>query len=178
MKSAVKKFQSKKYQLRTDRKTKAPRVVISARPRKGFIPMLGSNGTRLFVRENAPLRELVAAGLCKPRLIEIKRPAFTNAARMRRQHPETFERPTKKECASLVTGMLAKVAIQTPAMTRGERFWVQVTEVARTGLARFYVGRVDNQLIFTAAHGLSYNDLVEFKPDHIYNIDTPPVSPA
>lgn len=93
--------------------------------------------------------------------MDTKSPTLIDAAAMAAQHPATFDRPTAVEIADLKTGGMAKVIAA--SQPRKERFWVQV--VRRDG--DFFVGRVDNDLVFTASHGLTYNDLIEFHADNI-----------
>lgn len=50
----------------------------------------------------------------------------------------------------------------------GERFWVRVTAINPMG--KRYRGEVDNDLLFTDAHGLRLGDLVTFGPEHVLEV--------
>ncbi len=91
----------------------------------------------------------------------VKFPILVNAEHMRRTHPTTFSLPSQAKRLGLLVGDFAKIA------TGGERFWVEITQKIKRGV---YVGRVDNDLIHTAAHGLSSGDFVNFAAVNIYDI--------
>ena len=87
-------------------------------------------------------------------------PVFADAQEMHRLHPDTFHAPAPDELAAIAPGDSVKVC------TGDERFWVTVTDVTDTGLA----GTVDNDLLFTDRHGLSYGDLIRFGRECVYDI--------
>jgi len=92
----------------------------------------------------------------------IKSPAFVNAVAMAKAHPDTFDVPPRSKREGVRMGQLVKVCCCE------ERFWVEVTGALR--LKKIYTGRIDNDLVHTDRHGLSYDDLVMFCPDNIYAI--------
>lgn len=96
-------------------------------------------------------------------LPEIKSPELINAARMAALHPATFSRPGKSKLDEITMGALVKVAVESEPY--GERFWVEVME--RNGDT--FVGLIDNNLLYTASHGLRCDDLIRFHADHIYS---------
>lgn len=85
---------------------------------------------------------------------------FVNAQEMHQNHPLTFDAPTDAELAGVGPGDLVKVCVE------GERFWVRVTEAAGGTLA----GTVDNILLCTDRHGLSYQDAVTFGRECVYDL--------
>jgi hypothetical protein len=85
---------------------------------------------------------------------------FTNAQEMHRLHADTFDAPTPAELAGIAPGDLVKVCVG------GERFWVKVMEAAEGTLA----GMVDNILLFSDQHGLSYGDPVTFGRECVYDL--------
>lgn len=91
---------------------------------------------------------------------------FTDAQKMRAQHPDTFEAPTADEVASLTAPSYVKVCVGR------ERFWVEVTSIEKTDdpFMWLFMGVVNNDLQLTHEHGLSCNDVVEFEGRHIYGI--------
>ena len=97
-----------------------------------------------------------------------KQPILVNAAEMARQYPNEFEAPAPEELTMLKIGDFAKVCIlrqskqQLGIPTTGERFWVQITNIAGPILT----GRVDNDL--DPACSLQFNDYIQFGLDNIY----------
>ena len=85
---------------------------------------------------------------------------YVNAQEMHRQHPDTFAAPSAGELAAISPGDSVKVC------TGDERFWVTVTRVDGGHI----VGTVDNDLIFTAEHGLNYGDEIHVGAEHVYDI--------
>lgn len=85
---------------------------------------------------------------------------FVNAQEMHRNHPLTFDAPTEAELAGIGPGDLVKVCVE------GERFWVKVTEPT----AEMFTGTVDNILLCTDRHGLSYQDAVTFGRECVYDL--------
>jgi hypothetical protein len=101
----------------------------------------------------------------------VKMPSLRNAQQLSRLRPEQFEVPNQERLDRVGTGSLVKICAIAPHCdadmeARGERFWVEVT--ARWG--NRLTGRVDNELVQTEEHGLSYGDLVEFLVDNIYDV--------
>lgn len=88
-------------------------------------------------------------------------------------HPDTFAIPTAIERTGLRVDDFAKVGFEGTATKGGEKFWTQVVEV-KDGPR--YVVRIDNDLVYTAGHGISYNDLIEVEPRHILSVSVPPPS--
>lgn len=97
----------------------------------------------------------------------MKTPILINAAEMARQHPTTFQRPSARQIRRLHPGDLVKVNAS------GERFWCEI----QTRNGDHFVGRVDNELIGTARHGLGPGDLFEFHADNIYSFEPAQAAP-
>lgn len=85
---------------------------------------------------------------------------FVDAQEMHQKFPKTFDAPGKEELAAIKVGDCVKIAI------RSERFWVLVTELGDGKI----IGTVNNDLVFTVEHGLSYLDEVELEPKNVYDI--------
>lgn len=85
---------------------------------------------------------------------------FENAQKLKEQHPETFEAPTREELDSIQEGSSVKVC------TNDERFWTVVTKIDGDNIK----ATVDNDLVRTKQHGLRYGDVIEFTKDNIYLI--------
>lgn len=92
--------------------------------------------------------------------VEIKEPNLEDAHAMSLIHGSTFKVPTNKEIQSLKTGSLVKVCAS------GERFWVKVMLVDRSGI----IGEVDNELVNSDRHGLFLDDTIKLYPHNIYQI--------
>ena len=82
------------------------------------------------------------------------------------EHPETFDVPTPAEIAAMRPGDHVKIgATFTP--TEGidtERYWLLLN--ATTDGERF-TGVVDNDLVYTAHHGLRYGDQLTVLSRHL-----------
>lgn len=89
----------------------------------------------------------------------LKRPKLVDARKMAKEHPRTFQLPSKKAVKSLGPGDFAKVS------THGERFWVRVTK--RDGSK--FQGIVDNDVVMTDDHGLRLGDKMAFEAKHLYD---------
>jgi len=72
-------------------------------------------------------------------------------------HPETFEIPDPAAIGRLKFGDFVKIGVER------ERFWVQLAELKEGR----YVGRIDNDLVFSHLHGLFCDDVVTFQTRHI-----------
>jgi hypothetical protein len=94
-----------------------------------------------------------------------------------RAYPDTFDLPDPRAVARLRPGSLAKIGAEfdpAPEATDdagAERFWTIVTEVEAVEGAPLYRGRIDNDLLYTERHGLSYGDVVTFGPRHILDVE-------
>ncbi len=94
-----------------------------------------------------------------------------------RAYPDTFHLPDPRSLARLRPGSFAKICAEfDPAPEAvedvdAERFWTLVTAVAEIEGAPLYRGRIDNDLLYTERHGLSYGDVVTFGPRHILDLD-------
>lgn len=86
----------------------------------------------------------------------------TNAQEMQKEHPKSFEAPTKSELKRLKVDDFVKVCVDTCS-----RFWVQITKIDCDTI----VGRIDNGL--PEFEDLDYNNIVMFKDEHVYAIDFP-----
>lgn len=93
----------------------------------------------------------------------MKRPVLVDAQQMALNHPDTFNAPTDAELAAIGPGVWVKVC------AAPERFWVSVQAVSDLSI----VGYVDNELTYTAVHGLAYADVIKFEPRHVYQISLP-----
>lgn len=85
---------------------------------------------------------------------------FEDAQRMERLYPDTFAAPDQTELDSVVVGSSVKVCVER------ERFWVAVTAVEGDSVT----GRVSNDLVRTAVHGLRDGDSVTFEKRHIFGV--------
>ena len=85
---------------------------------------------------------------------------FVNAQEMARLHPDTFEAPSALELSQIREGDNVRVCVGS------ERFWVLVTHIDGTTVT----GTVNNDLVFTGAHGLDYGDHIAFHLHNIYAI--------
>ena len=83
-----------------------------------------------------------------------------NAQEIAKEHPETFNAPSRLALRRLVVGDSIKVCCA------GERFWVTVTELKEGSV----VGTIDNDLVFSHRHGLMYKDKLLVKHENIYSI--------
>jgi len=83
-----------------------------------------------------------------------------DAQKLHKESPTAFKVPSNKELDQIKKGSVVKICVG------GERFWVSVTKVS----GKKITGRVDNDLVNTDAHGLRYNDAVEFEKRNVYSI--------
>lgn len=98
-------------------------------------------------------------------------PVFKNAHVLSRLHSDRFEVPTQDRLDTVGPRSGVKICAVDPTSpdileTDGERFWVLVTERNGDRL----VGRVENHVLLTDEHGVSYGDRVEFCIENIYDI--------
>jgi hypothetical protein len=94
---------------------------------------------------------------------------FRNAQELHRLYPETFEVPTAKQLVGIEAGSYVKVSVEFPENVEGmdgERFWVEVLEREGNRLR----GRVGNELVATADHGLNLGDQIAFSIENVYEI--------
>ena len=101
----------------------------------------------------------------------VKTPTLRNAQQLARLRPLTFEVPVQERLDRVAPGSLVKICAVAPQHSGdveagGERFWVEV--MTRQG--NRLTGRVDNQLVYTEEHGLSYGDVVAFSIENIYDV--------
>jgi len=120
---------------------------------------------------------------------------LTDARQRHAEHPDTFEVPPDSLLDALKPGSLVKVCAEfdpdrelsnvTP-LTRaqwarkvgaeraanmdGERFWTVITAIDQGGTEPVYTGTIDNDLIYSANHGLRYGDTVTFTRRHILQV--------
>jgi len=93
-----------------------------------------------------------------------------------RAYPETFGLPDPREVAQLRPGSLAKICAEfdpTPEdvdKVDAERFWTIITAVENVEGAPLYRGRIDNDLVYTVRHGLTYGDVIAFGRRHILDL--------
>lgn len=91
----------------------------------------------------------------------IKNPDLVNAIERHREYPNTFEIPLQEDINAIKPGDFAKIC------TGDERFWVMITQLKEDGKI---VGKIDNHLLFTDNHNLSFGDYVSFYPENIFAI--------
>jgi hypothetical protein len=89
---------------------------------------------------------------------------LVNASYMANTYPETFKVPSKAAIDAIEVGDYMKVCTEGG---RGERFWVEVTELLGDG---FYFGCINNALVLTHLHGWKEADEVVFHREHVYNV--------
>nr|WP_315419702.1 helix-turn-helix transcriptional regulator [uncultured Pedobacter sp.] len=77
-------------------------------------------------------------------------------------HSATFKAPTNGMLMQLKAGSLVKVCAS------GERFWIKVETIDFN--KKNVIGKVDNDLINYAEHGLKIGDLIKFNFQNIYSI--------
>jgi len=88
----------------------------------------------------------------------IKKPKLTDAQRMARLHPTTFEVPTKQALANLKAGSIVKVCVNSK-----ERMWAVLQKQEDKG----WVAKLDNRPVVVK---MSYGDTFRLEPKHIYAI--------
>lgn len=91
---------------------------------------------------------------------------FSDAQKLKRDHPKTFGVPTVKQLAKLKKGYYVKVS------HNEERFWVILTEVRGKRLK----GTVTNALVYDQPFSL--DDTIIFEKRHVYNILDPKTAQA
>lgn len=138
-----------KYGRRQQTLTKIPHGIPIRR-----VPPGAATGAAPFDWPN-PTMSVVAN---KPRG-RLKRPRLIDARKMAKEHPRTFELPSKRAIKDLGPRDFAKVS------SGGERFWVRVNK--RDGSK--FQGTVDNDVVMTKDHGLRLGDRVAFESKHLYD---------
>lgn len=91
---------------------------------------------------------------------------------LRNSRSDTFEIPTDAEKDMIRPGLNVRIGVTT-ASGQGERFWVLVTDVHQHHDGTVFEGRVDNELLYTAEHGLSLDDGILFRREHVLDIMSP-----
>lgn len=84
---------------------------------------------------------------------------FIDAQQMHKDHPETFEVPSKEELDAIKPGDNVKVCVNDQ-----ERFWVLVTEVNGDKIT----GMVNNKLL--GDYGFDYEDTIKVLKRNVYSI--------
>ena len=120
---------------------------------------------------------------------------LTDAQQRHLENPDTFEVPPDalldalkpgsivKICAEFDPGRTLtnvtpivraqwarKVGAESAASMDGERFWTIITAVDGDGPAPTFTGTIDNDLIYSAHHGLSCGNTVTFARHHILQV--------
>lgn len=85
---------------------------------------------------------------------------LSDAFRLNKENPETFELPLEEDYARIAVGGHVKVAIP------GERFWVKVSAIHDDGT---YEGVVDNDLFSDYAPPRA-DDHIRFEKRNIYSV--------
>lgn len=91
---------------------------------------------------------------------EVKQPKLVNALEMHNLTPTTFEYPFDN-VDKIQVGDFVKVCANGK-----ERFWVEVESIVGDRI----IGRVDNYLVFTNIHKLSFGDVIHLKKDNVYEV--------
>jgi hypothetical protein len=89
--------------------------------------------------------------------------AFIDGQEMNQLHPTTFEVPSKEELNAITEGSTVKVGVISD-MT--ERFWATVVSIEGDTIK----ATVDNDLVFTEFHGLSFGDEMTFEKKNVLAI--------
>lgn len=111
---------------------------------------------------------------------------FVDAVKMNRENPRTFARPSMADLRDIAPGGFVKVGIKfDPAVkvdetgasyaewvaqvgqehadnTDGEKFWGCVAAVSGSGIGMTITAIIDNDLAYTANHGLKRGDTITF----------------
>jgi len=108
----------------------------------------------------------------------MRRKTYTliDGAKRHAKCPDTFEIPDVDERIRCKLGDVVKIGVEfkhDPPVS-GERFWVRIVRILPSRLSSppvlEYMGEVDNDLMFTDAHGLRLGDLVTFGPEHVLEV--------
>ncbi|MEM3062568.1 MAG: hypothetical protein QW303_03350 [Nitrososphaerota archaeon] len=89
---------------------------------------------------------------------------FVDAQDLKSRYPETFEAPDEFDLNNLMVGDWVKVCVG------GERFWIKIKDIVGLGHYSKIFGVVDNDLLCSDTHGLSYGDRVVVEGRHVYDI--------
>jgi hypothetical protein len=92
------------------------------------------------------------------KLLEVIKEQFVDAQEMAKNHPDTFEAPTREELDSISVGDYVKICAEP------ERFWVIVEQIDGDKIT----GTVNNDLVCTGKHGLENEDKIMFEKRHVY----------
>lgn len=120
---------------------------------------------------------------------------LTDAHRRHAENPETFELPPESLLDALKPGSIVKICAEfdpdqvqsnVAPLARaqwarkvgadragrmdGERFWTVITAIDAAGAEPVYTGTIDNELIYSANHGLRYGDTVRFARRHVLQV--------
>lgn len=103
-----------------------------------------------------------------------KKPAkswsLLDVEKMNRSHPKTFPIYPDFIRRNVEVGLLVKISLVT-RHSGGERFWVKVISKQVTPEGPLFIGKVDNDLLFSPGHDIIKGDLMEFGKHHILDID-------
>ena len=86
-------------------------------------------------------------------------PELRDAQQMAKDHPDTFQAPSKDELDSLKIGSIVKVC------AGGERFWTIIDSISGDDI----VATVDNVLVFQK--DFNVGDAIQFQKKHIFDIN-------
>lgn len=98
-----------------------------------------------------------------------------NAEERARAHPQSFAIAPRAERVGLAAGRLVKIGVENKKFlgmegANGERFFVEIVSYEKGR----YHGTIQNDLVFSDAHGLDYMYRVYFGPEHILQTEPPP----
>ena len=98
--------------------------------------------------------------------------ALENGEKMHRLHPDTFELHSQEDRNNVKVDQHVKVCLVGPTDTEPcERFWVWVVSKGETATGYRFIGQVHADLWYTTNHGISLNDMLQFGPEHILQIE-------
>jgi uncharacterized protein YegJ (DUF2314 family) len=85
-----------------------------------------------------------------------------DAVAKNRRHPDTFHIPLEQDVADLRVGDYAKLIFMSNG--EGERMWVQITKIGRTG----FTGTLANSPV--VIDGLTFGAAVTFQPHNVIDV--------
>ena len=98
--------------------------------------------------------------------------ALVNGEDMHRLHPETFDLHSLADRINAKVGRHVKVGLIGPTKDEpSERFWVSILSKTATSNGATFIGQVHAALCFTAEHGISDGNIVQFGTEHILVIE-------
>lgn len=97
-----------------------------------------------------------------------------DGAERNEQYPEQFWFPGFEAISSLKVGDVVKIGVEfspdPETGQNGERFWVKIASAFESGPDTCFTGIIDNNLYYTANHGLQLNNEISFEPKNVLAI--------